>query len=111
LCDISSYTCDKNIISCSCGQIPVGVNVQIVNSEDAISYSWPMMVSLHLNNRHTCSRTILSDSFILTSFECVSFFHYDYDITIVVGIHRLSETVTVSRKVDGIYLHASYSSA
>jgi secreted trypsin-like serine protease len=68
-------------------------------------------VSLHLNNRHACSGTILSDSFILTSSECVSFFNYNYDITIVVGIHRLSETVTVSRKVDEVYLHASYSSA
>ncbi len=38
------------------------------------------------------------------------FFNYDYDITIVVGIHRLSETVTVSRKVDGIYVDPSYSS-
>jgi len=37
------------------------------------------------------------------------FFKYGANFNIVAGIHKLFETVTVSRQVDQIYLHPNYS--
>jgi len=103
------YRCDKKA-SCGCGQIDVALtSSRITDSEDAIEYSWPMIISLQRDNRHICGGTILSNSFILTSAQCVYSFKYGINITIVAGIHNLFETVTVSREVDQAYLHPNYS--
>jgi secreted trypsin-like serine protease len=103
------YRCDKKA-SCGCGQIDVALtSSRITDSEQAIKHSWPMIVSVQSDNRHTCGGTILSNSFILTSAECVYFFKYGLNFNIIAGIHKIFETVTVSRQVDQIYLHPNYS--
>jgi hypothetical protein len=100
------YPCDKKA-SCGCGQTDVTVtSSSVVGGENAIAHSWPMMVSIQHNNKHVCGGTILSDSFILSAAECLYYFnHSNYNLTINVGIHKLSETVTVTRKVKKIYVH------
>jgi secreted trypsin-like serine protease len=103
------YQCDKNA-SCGCGQNDVELTISsIIGGENAIEHSWSMIVSVQYGNSHICAGTILSNSFILTSAECIWYFNYDYNITIVAGIHTLSEKVTVSRRIDKVYIHPNYS--
>ncbi len=107
----NTYQCDKKA-PCGCGQTDVKLSVNgIIDVETAIEHSWPMIVWIPVNGGHTCAGTILSDSFILTSVECVSrFFNYSSNMTIVAGINTLSETVTVRRKIDKKYIYPNYSS-
>ncbi len=103
------YRCDKKA-SCGCGQTDVNLTVSgIVGGESAVKHSWPMIVSLQINDWHICAGTILSDSFILTSAGCVYYRNSIDNVTVVAGIHTLSETVIVRRKVDKFYLHPNYS--
>jgi secreted trypsin-like serine protease len=106
------YQCDKKA-PCGCGQTDVKLTVSgITGSETAIKDSWPMIVSFQINGLHICAGTILSDSFILTSVECASsFYYYGPNMTIVAGINTLSETVTIRRKIRGIYISSNYSSS
>jgi secreted trypsin-like serine protease len=109
--DASNYACDKNIVPCGCGQTSVGINARIVNGENAIPHSWPMMVSLTENRRlptHICGGTILSESYILTAAHCVDMFPNDLsfgNLTITAGILNLSQPDRISRQVDKISIH------
>lgn len=103
------YHCDKSA-SCGCGQTDVNLTVSgMTSTETAVKYSWPMAVSLQVYGRHICSGTILSDSFILTSATCVFYVEHGSNISIVAGIHSLSQTNTITRTVNKIYLHPNYS--
>jgi hypothetical protein len=112
LCDTANYTCDKNIVPCGCGQTPVGINTRIVNGENAIPKSWPMMVSLRLDRlgkRHICGGTILTESYILTAAHCVDSFVLDgislEDLMVVADIHNLSQSDRIIRQVDKVIIH------
>jgi len=111
LCDASNYVCDKNSVPCGCGQTSVGINARIINGEDAIPYSWPMIVSLRDADRseeHFCGGTILSESYILTAAHCVDMFPNDLlfeNLTIVAGTHSLSQSDRIIRKVNKIIIH------
>ena len=111
LCDTSSYVCDKSSVSCGCGQNPVGINTRIVNGENAIPYSWPMIVSLSNNDSlagHICGGTILTESYILTAAHCVDIQLADTpdeNITVFAGVYNLSQTDKISRKVDKVIIH------
>lgn len=103
------YHCDKNT-PCGCSQNDVNLTVSGINStETAVKHSWPMMISLQIDGQHICSGTILSDSFILTSGSCASYFEYRFNVSIVAGIHNLSQTNAITRTVDRIYFHPNYS--
>ena len=104
------YECDKKA-SCGCGQTNVNLTVTgITGGEPAVEYSWPMVVSIRFYNRHWCTGTILSDSFILTSADCVSLDSSTSSWSVVAGINTLSEPVTIRRQIDQIYSHPNYSS-
>jgi hypothetical protein len=68
-----------------------------------------MIVSIRLNNqnKHSCSGSILSESYILTSASCIANVS-SFGITIVAGIHNHSEDDGIYRKVDQIYFHPDY---
>jgi hypothetical protein len=68
-----------------------------------------MIVSIRLNNqnKHSCSGSILSESYILTSASCFANASL-LGITIVAGIHNYSEDDGIYRKVDRIYFHPDY---
>ena len=114
LCDSSPYTCDKNRVPCGCGQATVGMNARIVNGENAVPNSWPMMVSLksHQNfDEHFCGGTILTESYILTAAHCVDQFSNDVlseNLTITAGVHNLSQPNRIIRQVDQIIIHPSW---
>jgi hypothetical protein len=68
-----------------------------------------MIVSIRLNgrNKHLCSGSILSESYILTSASCIASVS-SFGITIVAGFHNHSDDHATYRKVDRIYLHPDY---
>ncbi|CAF0726158.1 unnamed protein product [Rotaria sp. Silwood1] len=68
-----------------------------------------MIVSIRLNstNKHACSGSILSESYILTSASCIANVP-SFGISIVTSIHNYSEEDVTYRKVDQIFLHRDY---
>jgi hypothetical protein len=68
-----------------------------------------MIVSIRLNglNNHSCSGSILSDFYILTSASCIAN-SASFGITIVAGIHNYTEDEGIERQVDRIYFHPEY---
>jgi hypothetical protein len=68
-----------------------------------------MIVSIRLNglNKHSCSGSILSNFYILTSASCIEN-STSFGITISAGIHNYSEDESINRKVDRIYFHPGY---
>jgi hypothetical protein len=95
------------MVSCGCGRRHVQISE--TNITEAIPYSWSMIVSIRLNNqnKHSCSGSILSESYILTSASCIVNVS-SFGITIVAGIHNYSEDDGIYRKVDRIYFHPDY---
>jgi hypothetical protein len=111
LCDTAPYTCDKNTVPCGCGRTTVGINARIVNGENSIPDSWPMMVSLrkgHAPLVHSCGGTILSESYILTAAHCANDITTGITVenmTIAAGVYNLSQSDQIIRQVDKIIIH------
>ena len=91
--------------SCGCSK----TNVEL--GEQSIPYSWSMIVSvqydyLHNGNSsiHICEGTILTDSFILTSANCVK--------TIMKDVKKnqisIRDEKSQERKVDKILIHPNW---
>lgn len=107
-----TYTCDKSV-PCGCGYNNVILPPsRIVGGYDAISHSWPMMVSLRniSSDRFFCGGSILSDSFILTAAHCV----IDREvpgpdgIKILAGNDKQSDLSAIVREVDSIHIHPEW---
>lgn len=115
------YVCNKTSVSCGCGFENVGLaSLRIVGGEEAIPYSWSMIISLRydcLNNSnpttHCCGGTILNKYYILTAAHCVDKINQSsilsQNITIAAGIHNLTEEHQIIRRVDQIIIHSDYS--
>lgn len=111
------FKCNKNL-SCGCASNNVEINARIINGEEAIPYSWSMIVSIrydffHDGNslRHACSGTILSNSYILTSVNCLQEVSHNIqlaNVTIAAGIHRRSQPIQIIRKIDDIIIHPNW---
>jgi hypothetical protein len=92
--------------------INIGLNVALspstdVRSENALPYSWSMIFSIRIGSRHVRSGTILEDSYILTAAHCLTN-RVPQDITIEAGMHYRTESGTIIRQVDRIYIHPNY---
>ncbi|UJR17996.1 hypothetical protein I4U23_004897 [Adineta vaga] len=115
-CDASSFTCDKNLVSCGCGKISVGMNARIVNGENAISNSWPMIVSFRYTGAiswHLCGGTILDELHILTAAHCVDSVITGIsmmNMTIAIGLHNLSQSNGIIRQINKIIIHPLWTS-
>jgi secreted trypsin-like serine protease len=100
------YQCDKKA-PCGCGQTDVNITVSgVIGSDDVVEYSWPMIVSIRRYDTHLCTGSILSDSFILTSADCIYYYNNSDLLTIIIDIPG---TVPVLRQVDKVYIHPNYS--
>ncbi|CAF3834470.1 unnamed protein product [Rotaria sordida] len=117
---IHTYLCNKNMRDCGCGYQNVQLATsRIVGGNEAIPYSWSMIISIRYNcnfdgnvNAHCCGGTILNDYYILTAARCVEQIDQSsilsQNITIVAGIHNLSEVNQIIRHVDQIFIHPKY---
>ena len=106
-----TYQCDHITMSCGCGYNAVALTPsRIVGGEEAVPYSWSMIVSIRTRstNRHFCGGSILSDSYILTAAHCLDDETPDA-ISVVAGIHNQSERAE-SHYVDAFYIHPNWSS-
>lgn len=114
------FQCDVNR-SCGCGPKNVEINARVISGEEAVPYSWPMIVSIrydlfHDGNflRHACGGTVLTDSYILTTASCLEEFISRIEsanVTIAAGMHRRSQPVQIVRHVDQIIVHPNWTSA
>ncbi|CAF2704863.1 unnamed protein product [Rotaria sp. Silwood2] len=105
---------------CGCGYQNVQLATsRIVGGNEAIPYSWSMIVSIRYNcnfdgnvTAHCCGGTILNDYYILTAAHCVEQIDQSsvlsQNITIAAGIHNLSENNQTIRRVDQIFIHSEY---
>ena len=106
------YCCNKSS-SCGCGKTNAALtSSRVIAGEDAIEDSWPMIVSVRLNEAigHSCGGTILSNSYVLTAAHC--FLQTSLEnltsITIAAGMTNRSDPQTIIRHVDRIYIHPNY---
>lgn len=106
------YRCNHTL-TCGCGAVPVVSSpARIIGGENAVDYSWPMMVSIRwpMEDIHWCGGTILSNSFILTAAHCL----YGYEsnppehLTISVGLTSLVDARQIRHTADRIYIHPNY---
>ncbi|UJR13114.1 hypothetical protein I4U23_000138 [Adineta vaga] len=104
LTNANQFECDEQL-SCGCSY----QQVEFIQSEghEAKPYSWSMIVSIRLNNKHLCSGSILNESYILTSASCLVNIS-TFDLIIHAGIHNLSDNNGIIRQVDQIYIHSDY---
>jgi hypothetical protein len=120
LCDATIYDCDRTA-SCGCGHTNVDISSRIIYGEEAIPNSWSMIVSLtytllfddgpHIS---VCGGTILTDSYILTSANCLEELNGNVsfdNLTISAGIHSRNESFQINRKADKIIMHPNRTSS
>ena len=110
--DPTIYGCQVRSRSCGCSMNNVVASGSSMSdqSHHAYPHSWSMMVSVRLDRlNHTCEGTILSDSFILTAAHCVSQFNEFGSISIVAGIHTLSDAAgAIHRQVDRVFPYPTW---
>ena len=107
--DGKRYSCDPQR-SCGCSSSDVDFQDRIINGEQAVPYSWSMLVSIRYNAalEHVCGGTILTQSYVLTAAHCFEEIEDEIDsteITIVAGIHQQSETSAITRRVDRVIFY------
>lgn len=123
VCQAVHYPCEQNRVPCGCGHAPVTTQSRVVGGEEAIPYSWSMIVSLRYDcqqtgdpTTHCCAGTILSESYILTAAHCVEQFDTGPEtsawlgrLTIAAGIHNRSFAAEQTiRMVDRIVVHPGW---
>ena len=104
------YECNPYGSECGCSRRNVVLSPStIVESEDALPYTWTMVVSIRVatTNEHICSGTILGSFFILTAAHCLTN-RSASDLIIEAGMYYLSEINVTVRQVDRFYIHPNY---
>ncbi|CAF1344384.1 unnamed protein product [Adineta ricciae] len=99
------YQCWSEYFACGCSRR----NVILSSNQNALPYSWSMVVAIYIQNRYVCTGTILDDYFILTTANCVKN-SLLRSITIHAGIYYQTEADAFIRQVDQISIHPNYNS-
>ena len=109
------YECDGNGLPRGCGPGNVATQASVIDGEDAVQHSWPMVVSVRFDCRsngdsttHCCDGTILSESVILTTSDCVDGLKKDpllSNVTVAAGRHNRSDWGRWIRQVQSIVRH------
>ena len=111
----AGFVCDKQPVSCGCGLKNVEINTDISEAQPVVPHSWSMVVSLQYDCHrsgnaaaHCCSGTVISESYILTSAQCVH--NIDPASIISGGVTILAGTQQrgISRTVDQLYIHPNW---
>ena len=104
------FVCWQSEVSCGCGRQNVHLSEsRMINGEDAVPYSWSMLVSIRLkgSDKHACGGTVLNESYVLTSATCVAETSI-IGMTVTAGHHYFTDSNTVVRRVDGVFVHPNY---
>lgn len=108
------YVCNENA-SCGCGLNDVSISLsRIVGGEDAVPFSWSMVVSIRFGNpsEHACGGTILTEKFILTAAHCVGRLEVQEQnrLFVVAGLHNqlVSSPTPMIRRVRQFYIHPEW---
>ena len=106
------YRCNPEL-TCGCGLVPVVLTpARIIGGENAVEYSWPMMVSIRfpVESNHWCGGTILSESYILTAAHCLHGFitNPPKNLYISVGMTTQTDVKQIRRTSDRIYIHPEF---
>ena len=107
------FVCWQWEVSCGCGQQSVHLSEsRLINGENAVPYSWSMLVSIRLrgSDQHACGGTVLNESYVLTSATCLAESSI-FGITVAAGHHYLTDSNRIVRQVDGIFVHPNYTGA
>ena len=117
VCHAAEYQCDTTR-SCGCGSSAVEMTARILGGEEAVPYSWSMVVSIRYDflgigdpTMHFCGGTILTDSYVLTAANCVEGVQADLElaeVSIAAGIHLRSQPRQALRRVDQIVFHPNW---
>ncbi|CAF0725050.1 unnamed protein product [Rotaria sp. Silwood1] len=105
-----TYKCNALMVSCGCGRNNVELSpTKIIGGEEAIPYSWSMVVSIRVNDsqEHSCAGSILTQSYILTSAHCVDGAS-KLEVSIAAGMHNQIEDFAMIRYVHDIYIHPNW---
>ena len=111
--DQITYACKTYEKPCGCSFAEVTFNGVTDIPEEAVPYSWGMLVSIRFGddgNQHRCTGTILTLFYILTSASCIA----DQDIetmAVVAGIHNWVEDFSFPRYVKEIFIHPGWNSS
>ena len=102
-----TYRCNVNKVSCGCSFENVVLSSgRTPDSEEAIPHSWGMVVSVRLNDsmEHSCSGSIISRWYILTSAHCVED-GLPLKVFVAAGMHNRIEDFAILRYVHRIFIH------
>ncbi|CAF1340657.1 unnamed protein product [Rotaria magnacalcarata] len=113
------FKCNKQFVPCGCGLNHVDMSNNLIYSGEVVPYSWSMVVSLqydchHDGNiaAHCCTATILSESYVLTSAQCVDRIDSSSilagKVSVLAGVHTRSEQDGTVRTIDHIYIHPKW---
>ncbi|CAF1462803.1 unnamed protein product [Adineta steineri] len=107
------YECNYNEVSCGCGISNVELDpLRIIGGEEAIPYSWLMIVSLRnnrqLERKHYCSGSIINKYFILTAAQCVINMGSPSNILTATAIHNRTDIDEIEHSVKKIFIHPNY---
>ncbi|UJR25836.1 hypothetical protein I4U23_007186 [Adineta vaga] len=106
----TTYKCNVRTVSCGCSAENVQLSpTKIIGGEEAIPRSWSMVVSIHYHDSDepSCTGSILTHSYILTSAHCVDDASV-MDLHIVAGVHNRVEDFPMIRYVQNIYIHPDW---
>ena len=107
------YNCNVYTTSCGCSAQNVELSSpKIIGGEEAVPDSWGMVASVHFHDsaEPSCTGSILTKSYILTSARCVDGAS-EMDLHIVVGVHNRIEDFPTTRYVYGVHVHPHWDSS
>ncbi|XP_075139713.1 ovochymase-2 [Leptodactylus fuscus] len=82
----------------------------IASAEEAMPNSWPWHVSINFGNKHVCNGAIVSETFVLTSANCVAGRDAFHIIGLVAaGLHDLDSSINAQKQpVRKVFIHPEY---
>ena len=93
--------------SCGVSKNPI-VEQRIVGGIEARPNSFPWLVSIQFDNRHTCGGTLIDDRHVLTAASCFKQSLFPARYAIALGAHKLSDAANVTVDVERLIFHSDY---